>query len=367
MNKQAAVERGRALARSFVAPSGSLFPWVPKPIKLLFLLLVFLNSSSFPFLWHIRVWVHPIKAWLAAKVLGHRRYWIGWRRKYEAMGGLANMRVKSWRRALFDDCDYNLHLSNSAYAKSSDANKMKFCIDAFAPCFVTGIHMALGASHWQYMREVPMGSNYLMETRIGGWGDKWIHCVTEFVIYPGKSKKARKPDVADKPTALPHIDIPSSGTDSGIDTPENGYANGSANGSANGVAHKPTTVSHDELMKRLMLKAREPRADGGIVTCIAVTDYCFKQGRITVPPRIAMHMSLLSPNEERRAHALKLLTGPDGGAAFCRGGWKNDPLADELGRDVGLGDDGTQGWAEAAKGHMEGVGAALLQVALASP
>ncbi len=134
---------------------------------------MFLNSSSFAFLWHMRVWVHPIKAWLSAKVLGHRRYWVGWRRKYEATGGLAHMRVKSWRRALFDDCDYNMHLSNSAYAKNSDANKMKFCIDAFAPCFVTGLHMALGASHWQYMREIPIGSNYLMETRIGGWGDKW--------------------------------------------------------------------------------------------------------------------------------------------------------------------------------------------------
>lgn len=126
-------------------------------------------------------------------------------------------------------------------------------------------------------------------------------------------------------------------------------------------------VNHDELMKRLMARAREPRADGGIVTCIAVTDYCFKQGRMTIPPRIAMHMSLLSPNEERRAHALALLTGPDGGAAFCRGGWKEDALADELGRDVGLGEDGTQGWAEAAKEHMDGVGTGLLQVALASP
>ncbi|BEI79925.1 hypothetical protein CcaverHIS002_0104540 [Cutaneotrichosporon cavernicola] len=358
MNKQAVVERGRALARSLTT-RGSLFPWVPKPIKLLFLLLVFLNSSSFAFLWHIRVWSHPIKAWIAAKTLGHRRYWVGWRRKHVAAGGLAHMRVKTWRRALFDDCDYNLHLSNSAYAKCSDENKMKFCIDAFAPCFVTGIHMALGASHWQFLREIPMGSSYLMETRIGGWGDKWIHCITEFVIYPPKGKKrVHRPDVADKPTALPHIDIPS-GTDSGVDTPEN-WANGSANGHATGP-------SHDELMKRLMVQAREPRVDGGIIACIAVTDYCFKQGRVTVPPRIAMHMSLLSNDEERRAHALKLLTSPDGGAKFCRGGWKEDPLAYELGLDVALGEDGTQAWVEAGKEYMDGVGARLLQVALASP
>lgn len=162
---------------------------------------------------------------------------------------------------------------------------------------------------------------------------------------------------------IPQISIPPSGTDSGVDTPENGSANGNANPAQKDLAQ----MSHDELMKRLMVRAREPRADGGIVTCIAITDYCFKQGRITIPPRIAMHMSLLSPDEGRRAHALALLTSKDKGAAFCRGGWKEDVLADVLGRDIGLGEDGTQAWAEASKSYMDGVGTGLLQVALASP
>lgn len=83
------------------------------------------------------------------------------------------MRTRVWRRALLDDCDYNMHLSNSCYAKNSDACKMKFAIEAFAPCFKTGLHMALGASHWQYLREIPVGSSYLIESRIAGWGEKW--------------------------------------------------------------------------------------------------------------------------------------------------------------------------------------------------
>lgn len=197
-----------------------------------------------------------------------------------------------------------------------------------------------------------------------------IHIVTEFVIYPkkGKGKGKDKAAVAaasteaDKPTVIPQISVPPSGTDSGVDTPES-----SSNGAANGSASKSDGVSHVELMKRLMSRVREPRADGGIVACIAVTDYCFKQGRITIPPRVVMHMSLLSPNEERRKHALALLTGKDGGAAFCRGGWKEDPLAHEFGRDVALGEDGTQAWAEATNDNMEMVGSGLLQVALASP
>jgi hypothetical protein len=100
-------------------------------------------------------------------------YWKNWRKEYVEAGGLKDMRVKVWRRALLDDCDYNMHLSNSCYAKNSDAAKMDYAIAAFAPCFVTGLHMALGASHWKYIKEIPIGSKYYMETRIGAWGDKW--------------------------------------------------------------------------------------------------------------------------------------------------------------------------------------------------
>lgn len=140
---------------------------------MLFLLLIFANSSSFPFSWHIRVWYTPLKAFLTAYFFGRRRFWLQWRQENVKKGGLKDLRVQVWRRALFDDCDYNMHLSNSCYAKNSDAAKMKFAIEALAPTFATGMTMALGASHWKYIKEIPLGAKYLMETRCGGWGDKW--------------------------------------------------------------------------------------------------------------------------------------------------------------------------------------------------
>jgi len=33
--------------------------------------------------------------------------------------------------------------------------------------------MAMGASHYVFFKEIPIGSEYTMEAKIGGWGDKW--------------------------------------------------------------------------------------------------------------------------------------------------------------------------------------------------
>ena len=64
-------------------------------------------------------------------------------------------------------------LTGRCYAKNADASRMKWCIDAMAPIFTPGCHMALGASHYVFIKEVPLGHEYVMETRMGGWDDKW--------------------------------------------------------------------------------------------------------------------------------------------------------------------------------------------------
>ena len=50
---------------------------------------------------------------------------------------------------------------------------MDWCIEAMAPVFTPNVHMALGASHYVFIKEIPLGSEYVMETRVGGWGEKW--------------------------------------------------------------------------------------------------------------------------------------------------------------------------------------------------
>jgi hypothetical protein len=82
-------------------------------VKVLALLLILINSPSLPFIWHIRVWFHALKALFLARRKGSKRYLIDWQRRNEKNGGVAGLVTKQKRIAWADDCDYNLHLSNS--------------------------------------------------------------------------------------------------------------------------------------------------------------------------------------------------------------------------------------------------------------
>lgn len=316
-------------------------------VKVLFLLVLILHTNSLPFMWHIRVWAHPLHAFIQSKVMGKRAYWKKWLRELDAQGGITGLRVRTTRRALADDCDYNMHLSNSAYAKNSDQNKMAFAIDAFAPAFVTGGFMALGGSHWLYLKEIPMGTEYVMETRLAGWGDKWMHLVTEFIIYP-KGKKVVYKTKAGRPNPpVPTFSAPPSGTDSPASgVPVNG-------GPAAGEKAEAMVRSASEVLKKVKARVRDPRPDGGVICCVAITDYCFKQGRVTIPPRIALFTGFHSPDPAMREEAMRILLQKDNGIPFVRGKWKEHPLADKLGLDVGLGPDGTTAWAQAVADKME--------------
>lgn len=140
-----------------------------------------------------------------------------------------------------------------------------------------------------------MGTEYVMETRTAGWGDKWcvlslapashadtirIYLVTEFIIYP-KSKPTKKlnaakakidAQLASAPTSasgpiIPSISAPGTGTS----TPQS-------------VSGTVSSIPNMDEAKKAAARNRPPRADGGIVTCIAVFEYCFKIGRVTIPP-----------------------------------------------------------------------------------
>lgn len=171
-----------------------------------------------------------------------------------------------------------------------------------------------------------------------------MYIVTEFVIYPPARKgglKATQTPKSEKESIIPNMSNPPSGAD----TPE-------------GPSLPPKTP--EEVVRRLAAaSALRARPDGGVVACIALTEYCFKQGRVTVPPRIAMYLAQLSPNPDDREKAIRILKGKDNGRAFARGGWKEEPNADQLGRDIAVGRDGTQSWAEEGRQAMENVDESL--------
>jgi hypothetical protein len=82
-------------------------------VKIILFLLFLINSSSWPFMWHIRVWYYPLKAYYDVYTKGQKKYLLDWRKKVVDAGGIRDLTVKTKRIASVDDCDYNMHLSNS--------------------------------------------------------------------------------------------------------------------------------------------------------------------------------------------------------------------------------------------------------------
>ncbi|WWC64056.1 uncharacterized protein I303_106663 [Kwoniella dejecticola CBS 10117] len=343
--------------------SKPLLPFIPKPIKAALLLLFILHSPSWPFQWHIRVWYWGIKAYYLAYKKGRSKYLKDWKGQSDKAGGIRDLRTRINRIAWVDDCDYNLHLSNSAYAKNSDALKMKWCIEALSPLFTPGAHMALGATHYNFFKEIPLGAEYVMEARCGGWDEKWFYVVIDFILYPQQASKAKskgeKAKIATQATvtsasekASETITESTSTLVPSISDPPTRSTSPAPQSSSNGTSTPQIATSKVEEIKRSWAVKRGRRSDGGVVCCTTISEYCFKMGRVTIPPRIGLFMSLQSPSKTDQDRARKIVMSKDGGRAFLRGGWKEEADAATLGASIGLAEDEEEGSSWVVKGRQ---------------
>ena len=110
--------------------------------------------------------------------------------------------------------------------------------------------------------------------------------MTEYVIYPKKGArrdKSRpvKPDPTPAGPSFPTFPTLSNASSTGTSTPE-----------VQPVTGTSTPSTADAVKRAAALRSRMPREDGGVVCCIAVAEYCFKQGRVTVPPVGSLHLGL---------------------------------------------------------------------------
>ncbi|CAE6537903.1 unnamed protein product [Rhizoctonia solani] len=334
--------------------SKSILPFIPRPVKWFILFIFLLNARSWPGVWHLRVFASVIRIRLHAlryKRGNGREWWttispVG-RSIFPTPDGSdkgALSVLKSW--ASPDDCDWNGHLSNSCYAKNVDPARMQACIDWFPAFFGDNGWVALGGTfphrtlyvvltlvigaHYHYIREIPINTHYEIRMSIGGWEDKWIYLVAKFVSHPKKSKSSSHDKPLQNPhtksTTIPTITTPSTPLVTETSTPTEPAipANGalaSLDAStvdtklAPNASPKPTLRTHDD--------------DGALIHCIAVSTYCFKHGRITVPPRVVLAMCGFSltevgnksnwtnANAVRDRRSVRI-------SDFLRGGWKSE-------------------------------------------
>jgi hypothetical protein len=78
-----------------------------------------------------------------------------------------------------------MHLSNSCYPKTLDQARLKAALAMSPTFFRAGGWMALGATHHQFIREVPMFANFEVRLTIGSWDQKWVRAPSRpFILLP---------------------------------------------------------------------------------------------------------------------------------------------------------------------------------------
>ncbi|CEL58628.1 hypothetical protein RSOLAG1IB_08690 [Rhizoctonia solani AG-1 IB] len=289
------------LASSFSSEtaSQSLLPFIPRPIKLAFLLVLVLNARSWPGVWHFRVFKSVInyrlrelftkredseKLITALSPVGRSVFPIA-----DGSDSGAISVLKAW--AALDDCDFNGHLSNSCYAKNLDPARMQAWVEWCPSLFQDGAWVALGGAHYHYIREIPMNASYEIRVSIGGWDDKWIYLVAKFVTHSqSKSKPNKSKATLTTATMIPSITTPSTPLITEPSTPGE---------PALGVNRKAALLDASRVDTKLTSKPalRTHDDDGALIHCIAVSTYCCKHGRVTIPPKIALAISGFSLTE----------------------------------------------------------------------
>ncbi|KZT05050.1 uncharacterized protein LAESUDRAFT_727305 [Laetiporus sulphureus 93-53] len=373
-------------------------------LKYVLVAIILANARSWPFMWHIRVF-HPVtmirlrfqllRLSLIFKPRKVRQeIKANWLHDLSPVGKHPLELTDSYKTwASLDDCDFNLHLSNSCYAKIMDAARFQAALKCFPTFFRAGGWMALAGTHYNFLREIPMLSPYEVRVTMGAWDQKWVYIIVRYVSHPKKkAKTAASKGEAEQSKATPSP--PSTDTKSLPTPPENnilaGFApypilhtpsvpeasDSRATTEAAPTPANPVGVPTKEdgsqgqadalsaALKKQMQHHTEP--DGATLHCIAVSTLCFKIGRITVPPALALASEgFCSPDLEGEPKTYSLespppfwkhveeLRGPGLSLGrlrrFLTGGWREVP-------------EGERWWEEALKGEVERRRVAALEV-----
>ncbi|KAF7321623.1 Peptidase A1 domain-containing protein [Mycena kentingensis (nom. inval.)] len=308
--------------------------------KILGATLLLLNIGSFPLIWHFRVFFCVFQARLALRWHKLQHIFSSRETKKRALQawyeGRLQLGVHPFKKIFkypkfvgFDDSDLYLHQSNSSYARALDTARFHLALATYPNLFRCGGFSPLAATHFHFLREIPMLTNYEVRCTLASWDEKWLYVICRFVKPPSKSKSASKEKHATEGVPqeklIPNLTTPATPL-TGIVTP--------SNNSTAGQGAEPSAVAQALLARA----AQQAEPDGGLIlAAISVSQLCFKVGRITVPPAIVLAANGWYASEDTTAtqppywDQVSKLTAPDKMrelGAFYRGGWKEVPEAE---------------------------------------
>ncbi|TFK45234.1 hypothetical protein OE88DRAFT_1729805 [Heliocybe sulcata] len=345
---------------------------VPSTVKGVFWILLLLNIRSFPLSWHFRVF-SPVFALRGRYLWTWLKLFLSFKSKKERVAGIDDWyaqltpigedpfrmetRYKAWAGP--DDCDYNLHLSNSCYPKVLDGARFVAGLAMFPNLYPCGGWIALAGTHHHFIREIPIFAKYEIRMNVGSWDHKWsyyadtegvlkVYIVIRFVTHSKKAKSQAKKTIE---AAQPETHFGPS-----IHTPATPLTNSISATPANPIEPQPDSSSAtvDGTVKQLRASGllKEEEEDGATLHCVSVSQLCFKHGRITVPPALVFaingfaadgmgrHSRANPPPYWAKVEELVRLSQGKRLARFLRGGWRDVP-------------DGERWWEEAVGGDVE--------------
>ncbi|TEB27168.1 hypothetical protein FA13DRAFT_1691588 [Coprinellus micaceus] len=295
-------------------------------LKALCVVIIALNLKSFPFIFHLRLsrpvlrctlrdWFHALRVKLSRRDVG-RHLEDRWLDTVPLVGTSPFEYRDTFRtRATLDECDYNIHLSNSSYAKVLDIARFESVVRLFPLLFRSGAGMALGASHFHFIKEIPALQEFEIRTSIGSWDHKWLYMVSKFVSRPPRSNR---PDSST-------LSLPS----------------------------PPLTSASSRSLSPASSASSSPsffyESDGSLVYTVVVAQVCFKANRITIPPSVVLASNGFCSPPDSIAGAgsrskpsspelpphwpkVKTIASPAHGGSlkhlyeFYRGGWRSMPV-----------------------------------------
>lgn len=65
-------------------------------------------------------------------------------------------------------------MSNSSYAKVSDAARFRYLLELVGPAMGEGIWSPLASTSYTFYREIPLGAKYEIECHLVSWDEKWV-------------------------------------------------------------------------------------------------------------------------------------------------------------------------------------------------
>ncbi|CCM05817.1 uncharacterized protein FIBRA_08051 [Fibroporia radiculosa] len=179
--------------------------------------------------------------------------------------------------------------------------------------FRAGGWMALGGTHFNFLREIPILSQYECRSSIAGWDNKWLYVVIRFVSHSRKKSKSKtneesspQSDAVDTradaaPYPVLHMPVvldksqDSSAAPSALASPPS-LDPSSTNGSVTGT--QASLDSHARAVSAALRPGTHVESDGATLHCVAISAICFKIGRITIPPALALVCEGLSVGPE---------------------------------------------------------------------